>query len=55
MYNIDKKAHEGMWYLVFEIELGLVGLCLQGDGLETGNSNIERINIERMTSDMRLC
>jgi len=30
--NIDKKAHAGMWYLVFEIELGLVGLCLQGDG-----------------------
>ena len=29
-----------MWYLGIEIELGIVGLCLEGDGLETGNSNI---------------
>ena len=29
-----------MWYLGIEIKLGIVGLCLEGDGLETGNSNI---------------
>ena len=29
-----------MWYLGIEIELGIAGLCLEGDGLETGNSNI---------------
>ena len=32
-----------MWFLVFVIDLGLVGLCLEGDGLGTGNSNIKKV------------
>ena len=35
-----QKAHAGIWFLVLESDLSLVGLCLEGDGLETGNSNI---------------
>jgi hypothetical protein len=35
-----QNAHAGMRFLELEIDLGVVGLCLEGDGVETGNINI---------------